>query len=540
MPNTPVLMPKLGQAMTEGSVVLWHRKDGERIEAGAVLVTVETDKATYDLEATASGTVHIIIQEGEEIPIDTVIAEIGDAPVHTASAAPVAPQAVVQYKQMSSKQRVLASPKAKRLAAQRGIDLSTITPSGADGIISASDVENALAQQKTQAVSSGSAVSGRIERERRKLIGIRKASARRVQEAWQTIPHIVQMIDVDATALRVMRKQLKREAPAITLNDVLLHTAARVLTGLPDLNGTIQNDELILYDGVDIGFAVDSPRGLLVPVIRRAGTLSMAQLVAESQRLIEAGRAGQLGPDDMGNASLTVSNLGMFGIQAGTPVINLGEPILVFVGAVEDRPVVVDGQIVVRPMMTLSIAYDHRVADGVAASRFSQGLKQALEDLGPEVKSQKSKVKSQKSSSPEQLGKRELHSVSAGEGYEVQVRSQNHAWTLDEPTSDGGSDAGPDPVSAFLGALLSCMTIAFKAAARRRKVAIDRIEGHINATPKGHVKEISLTLEVWSPASEQNLQILLERAERGCYVSGMLKSDSAFSVDLTVHTTQAA
>ena len=541
MPNTPVLMPKLGQAMTEGSVVLWHRKDGERIEAGAVLVTVETDKATYDLEATASGTVHIIIQEGEEVPIDTVIAEIGDAPVQTASAAaPVAPQPVVQHKQTSPKQRVLASPKAKRLAAQRGIDLSTLTPSGANGIISASDVENVVAEQKTQAVSSGSAVSGRIERERRKLIGMRKASARRVQEAWQTIPHIVQMVDVDAAALRVMRKQLKQEAPAITLNDVLLHTAARVLTGLPDLNGTIQNDELVLYDGVDIGFAVDSPRGLLVPVIRRAGTLSIAQLVAESQRLIEAGRAGKLGPDDMGNASLTVSNLGMFGIQAGTPVINLGEPILVFVGAVEDRPVVVDGQIVVRPMLTLSIAYDHRVADGVAASRFSQGLKQALENLGSEVKSQKSKVESRKSSSQERLGKRELHSASAGEGYEVQVRSQNHAWTLDEPTSDGGSDAGPDPVTAFLGALLSCMTIAFKAAARRRKVAIDRIEGHINATPKGHVKEISLTLEVWSPASEQNLQILLERAERGCYVSGMLKSDSAFNVDLTVHTTQAS
>ena len=549
MRNTTVLMPKLGQAMTEGSVLLWHRKDGERIEAGAVLVTVETDKATYDLEATASGTVHIIIQEGEEIPIDTVIAEIGDAPVQTASAAaPVAPQPVVQHKQTSPKQRVLASPKAKRLAAQREIDLSTITPSGADGIISASDVERVVAEPKTQAVSSGPTVSGRIERGRRKLIGIRKASARRVQEAWQTIPHIVQMIDVDATALRVMREQLKQEAPAITLNDVLLHTAARVLTGLPDLNGTIQNDELVLYDGVDIGFAVDSPRGLLVPVIRRADSLFIAQLVAESQRLIEAGRAGQLGPDDMGNASLTVSNLGMFGIQAGTPVINLGESILVFVGAVEDRPVVVDGQIVVRPMMTLSIAYDHRVADGVAASRFSQGLKQALENLEPEVESPKpvlsavegSKVQSLAPNSQAQLGKREVRSVSAGEGYEVQVRSKGHAWILDEPTRDGGQDAGPDPVTVFLGALLSCMTIAFKAAARRRKVAIDRIEGHINATPKGHVKELSLTLEVWSPASEQNLQILLERAERGCYVSGMLKSDSAFSVDLTVHTTQAA
>ncbi len=547
MPNTTVLMPKLGQVMTEGMVVLWHRKDGERIEAGAVLVTVETDKATYDLEATASGTVHIILEEGEEVPIDTVIAEIGDAPVQTASAAPGAPQLVVQHKQTSPNRRILASPKAKRLAGERGIDLSTITPSGADRIISVSEVENAVAHQKTQTVVSGSAVSGRVERKRRKLTRIKKASARRVQEAWQTIPHIVQMIDVDATVLRFVRKQLKQDAPTITLNDVLLHTAARVLAGLPELNGAIQNDELVLYAGVDIGFAVDSPRGLLVPVIRRADTLSIVQLVAESQRLIEAGRAGKLGPDDMGNASLTVSNLGMFGIRAGTPVINLGEPILVFVGAVEDRPVVVEGQIIVQPMMTLSIAYDHRVADGVAASQFSQGLKHALENLESEAQSSKpvlsaaegSKVQSLSPSRQEQLGKRELYSVSAGGGYEIQVRSQNHAWTLDEPPSDGGSDAGPDPVTAFLGALLSCLTIAFKAAARRRKVAIDRIEGHINATPKGHVKEISLRLEVWSPASEQNLQILLERAERGCYVSGMLKSDSAFSVDLTVHMTQA-
>ena len=154
-----------------------------------------------------------------------------------------------------------------------------------------------------------------------------------------------------------------------------------MLAGLPDLNGTIQNEELVLYDGVDIGFAVDSPRGLLVPVIRGADSLSITQLVTESQRLVEAARAGQLGPDDMGNASLTVSNLGMFGIRAGTPVINLGEPILVFVGMVEERPVVADGQITARPMLTLSIAYDHRVADGVAASRFSQGLKQELENL---------------------------------------------------------------------------------------------------------------------------------------------------------------
>ena len=149
----------------------------------------------------------------------------------------------------------------------------------------------------------------------------------------------------------------------------------------PDLNGTVEEDTLVLYEGVDVGFAVDTPRGLVVPVIRRADKLSAVQVAAESHRLIEAARSGRLAPEDIGSASLTVSNLGMFGIRAGTPVINLGEPLLVFVGAVEDRPAVVNGQIVVRPLLTLSVAYDHRVADGVAAAKFTHGLKEALEAL---------------------------------------------------------------------------------------------------------------------------------------------------------------
>ena len=151
------------------------------------------------------------------------------------------------------------------------------------------------------------------------------------------------------------------------------------MAGLPELNGAIEGEELVLYEGVDIGFAVDTPRGLMAPVIRNAATLSVAQLAAESQRLIEAARSGRLGPEHLGAASVTVSNLGMFGVQFGTPVINLGEPVLVFVGALEDRPVVRDGQVVIRPMMTLSIGYDHRVADGVAASQFTRGLKESLE-----------------------------------------------------------------------------------------------------------------------------------------------------------------
>ncbi len=541
MQNTKIVMPKLGQAMTEGVVVRWHCKDGERVAAGELLVTVETDKATYDLEAITSGTLHVVVQEGEEVPIHTVIGEIDDAPVraHTTAALPPA-EPVAPQRTGPRPGRVLASPKAKRLAAERGIDLSTLTPSSADGVISAADVEqaaeNAVAHQQSATSARPASAPTRTERERRPLTGIRKASARRVQAAWQTIPHIVQMIEVDASALQAVRARLRADIAGLTLNDLILYAAARVLAGLPDLNGTVENEDLVLYDGVDIGFAVDSPRGLLVPVIRGADGLAITSLVQERQRLVEAARAGQLQSADMGQASLTVSNLGMFGIRAGTPVINLGEPILVFVGAVEERPVVRSGQIIARPMLTLSIAYDHRVADGVAASRLSQGLKETLEDLESTVGSQKPEAQQ----SQEPPGKREVRSMSARARYAVQVQSQGHTWSLDEPASDGGEDTGPDPLTAFLGALLSCMTIAFKAAARRRKIAIERIDGHAKAPPKGQVKEIALTLAVWSAASEQDLQILLERAKRGCYVSALLKPDIRLTVELVRHVPDAA
>ena len=529
--NTPVLMPKIGQAMSEGTVIEWHVKDGEQVEKEAVLVTIETDKATYDLEAPASGTLHIYTAEGQEVSVGTVMAEIGDAPRQTNVAPPAAPRASAPpvTPKGPARKRILASPKAKQLAAKNGIDLATLTPSSVDGIISAADVEQALTVGQTRVGAETDIGAGRAVRERRQLTGIRKTSARRVQEAWQTIPHIVQMVDVDATALLAIRAQLRDEAPALTLNDLILHTAACVLATQPDLNASVEDDTLVYHGGVDIGLAVDSPRGLLVPVIRRADKRSVVELVAESQRLIRAARSGKLGLDDMGNASLTVSNLGMYGIRFGTPVINLGEPILIFVGAVEDRPVAVDGQVIIRPMLTLSIAYDHRVADGVAAASFTQSVKQTLEGLGT----------ASKETNPQQpLERRKIRTVSEGDGYAVHVRSQNHPWVLDEPTADGGTDTGPDPVSAFLGALLSCMTISFKAAARRRKVSIERIEGRIQATPTGHVKDITLALDVWSPDPTQQVRALLERAERGCYVSGILKSDLNYRVNVSVHGTK--
>ena len=518
--NTPVLMPKIGQAMTEGTVIAWHATDGQRVDTDALLVTVETDKASYDLDAPASGRLHIHVNEGREVAVGTVLAEIGDAPRRTAAPPPSAPSPARTDHAPPRRQRVLASPKAKRLAAQHGLDLALLTPSSPDGILSAADVERALAAAPvpTEAASRS---------QRRQLTGIRKTAARRVQQAWQTIPHIVQMVDVDAAGLMSVRNRFRDEAPGLSLNGVLLHTAAGVLAQQPQLNVSLEADALVSHDGVDIGFAVDAPRGLLVPVIRRADQRSLVDLAAESQRLIAAARSGRLAADDMGRASLTVSNLGMYGIRFGTPVINLGEPILIFVGAVEDRPAVVDGRLVIRPTLTLSIAYDHRLADGVAAAGFTQGLKRALEDLGS----------AGSDTTQAGLDRREIRAVSDGDAYAVHVRAQNHGWTLDEPVDDGGGDAGPDPVSAFLGALVACLTIAFKATARRRGVTIERIEGHVRANPTGHLKDIRLTLEVWAPADEARLRALLEPATRSCYVSRTLAPELDYRVELAAHHT---
>jgi len=554
--NTPVLMPKLGQAMTEGTVLQWHRRDGERVEQGQLLLTIETDKATFDIEAPASGVVHILVPEGQEVRIGTVVGEIGDAAPTTHPISGSLPEAatLATVKALARSKKVLASPKAKQLAAERGIDLATVTASSADGVISAIDVEKVITANNAVLVAPAVDAVSRVVRERRPLTGIRKITARRTQEGWQTIPHIVQMVDVDATELLATRTQLKPEIPSLTLNDLILHASAQVMVEHPELNATVEGGTLVLYDGVDVGFAADTPRGLVVPVVRRADKLSVGDFAAESVRLIEAARNGRLGAADIGNASLTVSNLGMFGIRFGTPVINLGEPILVFVGAVEDRPAVDHGQIVIRPLMTLSIAYDHRVTDGVGAAAFTRKLKQRLES-GEGFKTQSSTFKVENADSQSatrnpqpaigaefgatELSKREIHAVSDGSGYTVGVRSSGHSWSLDEPTSDGGTDAGPDPVSAFLGAILSCMTISFKAAARRRKITVERITGRVQANPQGHIKSIMMTLEVWSPDPEENVRAVLDVAKRGCYVSGVLKAEIEFTVGLQVHRAAA-
>lgn len=523
-------LPKLGQSMEAATVTQWHAAEGEEVQEGQLLISVETDKATYDLESPGTGRLHILVETGDEVAIDTILARIGGS-AGRASAAPgdeartpkMAPEPV---RTPSGSGRVLASPKARRMAQELGVDLTTVPASGANGVVAAEDVERAAARGSS-APSEPAPPAPVVRGER--LVGARATMARRMQESWQTIPHIVQMIDVDASGLRAERERLKAAGVAVAINDLLLSSVARVLAQAPALNVALVGDQLVRHSSVDVGFAVETERGLYVPVIRRAEALSVEALAAEAARLSAAAREGALRAGDSGGASLTVSNLGMYGIRAGTPVISPGEPALVFVGAIEDRPVVLNGGLAIRPMLTLSVAYDHRIVDGAAAARFTASLKATLEQIGQAAPP----------AAEEQLGPRELSFASAGAGFRVDVAGPGgRRWIADEPTADGGTDTGPTPVDALLGALASCLTISLRFAARRSKVPIDRVDGRVRANPAGHITSIAVELEVWSTAAEADVLALREPMERGCFVSRVLRGDLDCTVDLRVRNTE--
>lgn len=365
--------------MTEGTVLAWLVPKGVEVRAGQPVVSIETEKAEYEIEAPADG--HLsepLVREQATATVGTVLAYVL-APGETI--APAAPRHDVRPPgaPLSGRGAGPVSPRARRLARELGVDLSGISGTGVDGLLVEADVQRAAA--------SGPSAGRRI-RERRPLTAIQKTSARRVTEAWREIPHIVQMVDADVGAIQLLRRQWKANASpltAITFTDFVIKAGAHALVQHPALNASIVGDELVLYADINAGVAVDTPRGLMVPVIQNADRRTLLEVALDSKQLADAARQHRLTPDQMGVGSFTVSNLGPFGIRAGLPILNPPEAVLVFVGAVEERAVVRDGAVVVRPMVTLSIAYDHRVADGVAAARLSGAIKALVQDPGPLV-----------------------------------------------------------------------------------------------------------------------------------------------------------
>ena len=395
---TEVVMPKLGLTMERGTIGSWLKGVGDPVERGEPLLEVVTDKVTMEVEAQASGVLRrILVAEGEEVEVATPIGLIA-APEEDLSAFETAPEpagagprpdpppepppAVATESPHPEPVRTApedggrphrASPKARRLAAERGIDLTAVTGSGPGGRVVSADVE-AHRPAASPAPQGGESVE---------LTPAQRVAAERLTASYQQAPHIYLEIQVSAHWLDRLRRGYQAEGRKISYNDLILKAVAAALVEHPRLNAHFVDGRLQQHASVDLGIATDTGSGLLVPVLRGAQDLDIGQIAAETRRLTEAARQGTIGLDDLHGGGFTVSNLGMFGLSRFTAIINPPQVAILAVGAIEPRVVAVEGEaMAVRPAMSLTLSADHRAVDGAVAARFLQRLRELLESPG--------------------------------------------------------------------------------------------------------------------------------------------------------------
>jgi len=467
---TEVIMPKLGQTMEEGTIVEWLKQEGDPVKRGEVLFTTESDKATLEVESPARGFLRkILVTAGHTVPVLTVVAlitrtadegvsayepkfQVAEAVALAPPEPETGPETRFSRKNLVSK-RIFASPRARKLAREKGVDLAlatgtgpngriterdvvaylealpkatpvarrmaeqagldlrTVRGSGSGGRITKEDVERALRLRSEQApgyklqVAEATAPAipepETLEPETLKpLSGVRAVIARRMHESHQTTAPVTLTTEADATGFVELRERLKVSLADelgfnLGYNDLLIKLAARALREFPYMNARLEYDSPLLHGeqgrewgsgiirhlrGVHVALAVDTERGLLVPVIRDADRKGLAEIARELRELAERARVGKALPDELSGGTFTITNLGMHEIDAFTPIINLPEAAILGVGRIKARPAVVDGEICVRQIMWLSLTFDHRLVDGAPAARFLQRIKQLVEE----------------------------------------------------------------------------------------------------------------------------------------------------------------
>ncbi len=392
-----VVMPALEMAQETGKLIAWRKKEGDRVTKGEPLLEIETDKAVMEVEATADGILAGITgQVGADIPVGQTIAWIvapGEkAPTEKESpttaptaragsqSAPEPPStpSAARANEPSSSQTAKISPKARRLAKELGVDIGTVRGSGAGGEILASDVQAASGASSSVAVSAkpaGLEVPSTLGR----------LMAERTTQSWTSVPHFFVTREVDATALNEYRERVLAEAERahgvrVTHTDVLVAVAARVLLKHPRLNASWTAEGIRLHEHVNLGVAIAVNDGVVAAVIPNAHTASLHEIATCRRDVAERARAGKLRPADISDATFTISNLGMFQVDQFTAIITPPQAAILAVGAITDRVIAVDGKPVVRPMMSLTLSSDHRVADGARAAMFLKDFTDALRD----------------------------------------------------------------------------------------------------------------------------------------------------------------
>ncbi|HEX9147277.1 MAG TPA: dihydrolipoamide acetyltransferase family protein [Candidatus Binatia bacterium] len=391
---TDVIMPALGVAQEKGTLINWLKVEGQSVIKGEPLMEVETDKATVEIEAPASGILtNVIASPGDEIPVGNKIALIL-APGEKAEGTSAKPSTAVRARAEAAPQKpaktelaparteesrpsgiIPASPAARRIAREKRVDLSTLRGTGPEGAILAEDVARSLA---TETPASGG--PPRIK-ETVQLTPMRRIVGERMAKSKQSAPHFYLSMDVDMTEINRKRNALKTAGEAVvpSINDYILAASARALSDFPSLNAAFTDKGVELYTDINLGMAVAIEDGLVVPVIRNADRLSLAGLAKESRALAEKAQKKKLFPLDYEGGTFTVSNLGMFGVDNFVAIINPPQCAILAVGQVAPRVIAHGEGIAVRPMMTMSLSADHRVVDGAMAARFLQEIKAQLE-----------------------------------------------------------------------------------------------------------------------------------------------------------------
>jgi 2-oxoglutarate dehydrogenase E2 component (dihydrolipoamide succinyltransferase) len=394
--TTEVKVPVLGESITEGTLGQWLKKPGDSVKVDEAIASLETDKVAIEVNAPVAGVIGaLVVNEGDTVEVGAVIATIEEgaaaaAPAPKAETKDATPAAAAaqQAPAEPGKTSDALSPSAKRAAGETGVDPSTVTGTGKDGRVTRVDIEGAAATKPAAAAASATpapASSGGRKEERVKMTRLRQTVAKRLKEAQNTAAMLTTFNDVDMSAVieaRAKYKDLfeKKHGVRLGFMGFFVKAACQALRDIPAVNGSIEGDEIVYHDYADISVAVSAPNGLVVPVIRDAQDLSVAGIEKTIGDFGKRAKDGTLKMEEMKGGTFTISNGGVFGSLMSTPIINPPQSAVLGLHRIEDRPVVVNGEVVVRPMMYLALSYDHRLIDGREAVTFLVALKNAIED----------------------------------------------------------------------------------------------------------------------------------------------------------------
>lgn len=403
---TKITMPKLSDTMEKGVILKWLKKEGDRVAPGEMLAEVETDKANMELELFEGGVIRkLLASEGSGVPvgatlailgsspdedITSLLAEVGGkagkaapgpsapgpAPAATAAPAAPAPEAAPPPAVGPGSQRILSSPVARRLAEERGIPLASVKGTGPGGRVVKRDVLAA------EPVAAAAPVAGPLQGAAPQQIplgSMRQIIARRMVESKFQAPHFYVTMDIDMGPVVRFREALKAAGLAVSMNDVVLKAVAGALVQVPEMNGTFSGGTITRHGDAHVGFAVAFEGGLLTPVVRYANRKSLGTIAAETADLIARAKKKKLKPEEYTGGTFTVSNMGMYGIEEFTAIINTPEIGILAVGGIRDEPVVENGAVVPGKRMKVTVSTDHRAADGADASRFLVELRKTLQ-----------------------------------------------------------------------------------------------------------------------------------------------------------------